>query len=85
MPVDTRQKRNTALSFLVPIFVPGVAPASGIDQADRQAAVQIYSGILAGGAGHPAVRRLGGVAHIRIYGVRGVVVYAPYEHLEYGW
>lgn len=49
MAIDTREKRNSALSLLVPVFVPGIAP-SAMNQAQRQAAALVYSGILAGGA-----------------------------------
>ena len=45
MAVDTREKRQSALSLLVPCYPPGVDPSS-IDQAERQASVWTYSGIL---------------------------------------
>lgn len=45
---DTREERQTAVSFLLPFQPRGVEPDPGIDQAERQAAVLSYSGILAG-------------------------------------
>jgi len=54
MAVDTREKRQSAVSLLVPSMTPGVEP-SAIDQAERQASAWVYSGILsAGGAPPPA-------------------------------
>ncbi len=50
MPVDTREKRNSAFALLVPALIPGVAPSS-IDAAERQASVWVYSGLAGGGAG----------------------------------
>ena len=46
MPIDTREKRNSAQTLLVPIWGPGIAPSS-IDQAERQAAALVYVGISA--------------------------------------
>lgn len=47
MAVDTREKRQSAFSLLVPSLTPGVEPSS-IDAAERQAAAWVYAGILAG-------------------------------------
>lgn len=48
MPVDTREKRQSALSFLVPTFVPGVEPDSpAVEEPERQAGYWSYAGILA--------------------------------------
>ncbi len=47
---DTRQKRESAVSLLVPSMIPGVVPTGTVTQAERQASVWIYSGILAGSA-----------------------------------
>lgn len=47
MPIDNREERQSAISFLLRSFVPGVAP-SIIDQAERQSAAYSYPGILAG-------------------------------------
>jgi hypothetical protein len=52
MAVDDRQKRASAVSFLVYSRVPGVDNTS-MDTAERIAAVWSYSGILAPG-GAPA-------------------------------
>lgn len=46
MPIDNREERQSAISFLLRSFVPGVAP-SVIDQAERQSAAYSYPGILA--------------------------------------
>ena len=54
MPVDTREKRQTAVDLLVPIWSPGVDPSS-LDQAGRQASVFVYSGILAAAESVPTV------------------------------
>ncbi len=68
MAIDTREKRNSAVSLLVPDFPPGIEPSS-MDQAARQAAIWVYAGILAaaagGGVGHPAARRLGRAGSVR--------------------
>jgi hypothetical protein len=49
MPINTREKRQSAVSFLVPLFVPGVEPDSPtVEEPERQAAGLVYSGILAG-------------------------------------
>lgn len=47
MAVDTREKRQSSFSLLVPFLVPGVEPSS-LDTAGRQAATWVYSGILSG-------------------------------------
>lgn len=47
MAVDTREKRQSAFSLLVPSFTPGVEPST-LDLAARQAAAWVYSGILSG-------------------------------------
>jgi len=44
--MDTREKRQSALGLLVPSLTPGIDP-SALDQAERQAAAWVYSGILA--------------------------------------
>lgn len=49
MAVDSREKRQSAVSFLIPSYPPGVEPSS-LDNAARQAAVWVYSGILSGAA-----------------------------------
>lgn len=58
MAVDTQEKRQSALSLLVPSYTPGVEPST-IDQAERQAAAWVYAGIAAaapgGGAGTGAI------------------------------
>ena len=46
MAIDTREKRQSALGLLLPSLTPGVDP-SALDQAGRQAAAWVYSGILA--------------------------------------
>ena len=46
--VNTENKRRSAL--MDHICGVDLAPSGGIDQADRQAAVWVYSGILASGA-----------------------------------
>jgi hypothetical protein len=55
MAMDTRTKRASALAVRLPWMISlGLPLADGaIDQGDRQATVQMYSGILASGA--PAV------------------------------
>ena len=55
MPVNTREKRNSAFALLVPSLIPGVAPSS-IDAPERQASVWVYSGVLAGAPGGAAPR-----------------------------
>ena len=58
MPIDTREKRNSAQALLVPIWGPGISPSS-IDQAERQAAALVYVGVVAsGGAVAKLERRL---------------------------
>lgn len=49
MAIDTREKRQSSYSLLVPSLTPGVEPSS-IDQAERQVSVWVYSGIAASGA-----------------------------------
>lgn len=46
--VNTENKRRSAL--MDHLCGVDLAPASGVDQADRQAAVWVYAGILAAGA-----------------------------------
>ncbi len=46
MAVDTREKRQTAGCLLMPWMPVGVNPGTH-DQAERQAAVWVYAGILA--------------------------------------
>jgi hypothetical protein len=50
MAVDTREKRQSAVSLIVPSMTPGVEP-SAIDQAERQASAWVYGGILSAGGG----------------------------------
>jgi len=51
MPIDSRQKRMSALNLRAPWRGPLVdATESGFTQGNRQAANFLYSGILAGGA-----------------------------------
>jgi hypothetical protein len=52
MAIDTREKRQSALGLLVPSFTPGIDP-SAIDQAERQGAGWVYSGILAEAPAEP--------------------------------
>lgn len=47
MAVDTREERQSALGFLLPFHSRGVEPDPGIDQAERQSAALVYSGIAA--------------------------------------
>lgn len=47
MAVDTREKRQSALAFLMVGHVPGIEPST-LDVAARQAALWVYSGILSG-------------------------------------
>jgi hypothetical protein len=48
MPINTREKRQSAFSLLLPVLTPGVVPdAPGVDTAERHAAGFSYSGILA--------------------------------------
>jgi hypothetical protein len=76
MPVDSREKRMSAYALLVPALIPGVDPST-MDQSERQAAAWVYGGIAATspGGGHPAMRRLGAVRHVRSAGVRGVSIF----------
>lgn len=53
MPIDSRHKRQSTTSLLVPAFVPGVVPGAPSAPA-RLASVWQYSGILAGGEPLPA-------------------------------
>lgn len=46
MAIDTREKRQSAVSLLVPTLTPGVEPSS-LDQAGRQASIWSYAGITA--------------------------------------
>ena len=48
--MDSRQKRVSIVSLLVPSMIPGVVPTGTVTQAERQAFHWTYSGILAGGA-----------------------------------
>lgn len=50
MALDTRQKRQSATAFLLPCYTPGVDATGTINQAERQAASWVYSGIAAGEA-----------------------------------
>lgn len=45
---DTRQKRQSATSLLVPSMTPGAHPTGTVTAAERQAVAWVYSGILAG-------------------------------------
>lgn len=48
MPIDTREKRQSALGFLAPLSIPGVEPDSpDIEEPERQASLWAYSGVLA--------------------------------------
>jgi len=47
VPIDNREERQSAISFLLRSFAPGVAPST-FDQAQRQSAAYSYPGILAG-------------------------------------
>lgn len=61
--VDTREKRMSAASLLLPFMTPGIEPST-IDQAERQAASWVYSGILAqatGPVGQPFTLRQWGI------------------------
>jgi len=51
--MDNREERQSAVSFLLRSFAPGVAPST-FDQAQRQSAAYSYPGILAGAAVLPA-------------------------------
>lgn len=52
MPIDSKQKRMSALHLASPWRGPLVdAPEAGFTQGNRQAADYLYSGILAGGGG----------------------------------
>jgi hypothetical protein len=44
---DTRQKRQSVSSLLVPSMVPGVEPTGTVTQAEKQVVGWVYSGILA--------------------------------------
>jgi hypothetical protein len=48
--LDTRLKRASAISIIVPFMVPGVEADGTIGARDRQAQAWEYSGILAGAA-----------------------------------
>lgn len=54
--VNTENKRRSAL--MDHLCGVDLVPAGGIDQADRQAAVWVYAGILAAGGGGPGGSRL---------------------------
>ena len=45
--VDTKQKRFSAVYTLQPWRGAAIVPAGAVDQAERQASVYLYSGILA--------------------------------------
>lgn len=45
MAIDTREKRMSAFSLLVPSYTPGVDPSS-IDASERAAAAWVYSGLI---------------------------------------
>lgn len=47
MAVDTRQKKQSALGQSLP-FMMGVSPTGGFALGERQAAGNVYAGILAG-------------------------------------
>jgi len=51
MAVDTAAKRNSVLAIITRL-VP--LPDSTISQSDRQALVEVYSGVLAGAAAPPS-------------------------------
>ena len=76
MAVDTRQKRASATSLITIARIPGVDNTS-LDQAQRQASIWSYSGILAGAAIIQAptgrVRDIGARGKIRDIGARGKI------------
>ena len=45
MPVDTREKRQTTVHLLVPIFPPGVDPSS-LDESGRRASIWSYANVI---------------------------------------
>lgn len=54
MPIDNREERQSAISFLMRWMPPGVDP-SAIDQAERQSAAYAYPGIPAALGGNPVL------------------------------
>ncbi len=48
MALTTRQNRQSAVSLLVPSYIPGVVPTGTVDQNERQASIWSYSGVAAG-------------------------------------
>jgi hypothetical protein len=46
MPIDSAEKRASAMAHITPARIVGVIPNT-IDQAERQAAAWVYSGIAA--------------------------------------
>ena len=76
MPADTAEKRFSAMNLASPWRGVNVTP-SAVNQAERQAVMYMYSGILASAAvaGHPTMRRWGHVQHMpttapRMAGIR---------------
>jgi len=45
MAIDTRQKRQSSIPFLMPGLIPGVNPSGAIIGIIRQASIWVYSGI----------------------------------------
>lgn len=69
MPIDSRQKRMSALNVRAPWRGPLVdAAESGFTQGNRQAADFMYSGILAGGAAASTLMALERAAFRRVFG-----------------
>jgi hypothetical protein len=58
MAMDTREKRQSAVSLLVPSFTPGVDPST-IDAHERRAASWSYSGVQDFGGAPPPTHRRG--------------------------
>jgi len=54
MAIDTAAKRCSSINVSCPWRGPGIVPDVAFPQGEKQAAVYLYSGILAGGAA-PAI------------------------------
>ena len=65
MPIDTRQKRESAAYLLTPIYVPGVVPTGTIDGAERVASVFVYSGSAPAPGAGPSVAALVAQRYLR--------------------
>lgn len=69
MPIDSRQKRMSALNLRSPWRGPLVdATESGFTQGNRQAANVLYSGILAAGGAASTLMALERAAWRRVWG-----------------